>query len=678
MHFRAHVLSVLCVAILAVPCQRATGEVRVLTIDLSDSLKAANPVATGILGNWFDESHADGYPDSLISALSPNVLSGRYPMAPDASGAFVGNWDKQLDENARIAEFGARRLVTMRAPWYWMSGVAETDPGFYHPSDSVVWDVWSHWTDLQVSKTDSAAAIDGNEFEFGIFHEANDCDGDDETEYHWPDTLAAADRLFYEMWHATYDSIQVHSPGATVVGPGFVGICIEEEADVNFRPSYCETHYDELEVTFPNLAGFAAYCDSVGQWPDRINWHSMGCCPAELQHQNNVYEEADSISSFLSQYSGAPSSLCVTEALTADQYLAPGALVWYFRLAEKAAADFNLEYVVRAYWVGGSGQDEGNYLGGLIDQFEASGTFKQPRGAWWLTRYYASLGSQTGHFIDVPESDDRVAGLAAKSPSERAALLIGSYYDDPPDSITVVFKNLSNVTGLVVDGIVEADLQWITGDPDSALVGGIEEADFAVVGWPHRYLVEGDSVEIVLTGDSVPDSLGAVHLVLSQPVFEAVNAAQQASGIRDAIEDFADLGDTVKVEGTGVTFDAFVMKPRLPVIHSGGSTPVVAALSGSTTVIRFPSGVDSLTYVEGLEIQAESSVDDVVLMEGGGKLEGCKVTGAGYMPEALLRANSDDVVLRGCEFSVDSTFTGYYAIHVVGDRLQFEGNQVTI
>ncbi|MEU8273131.1 ricin-type beta-trefoil lectin domain protein [Microbispora bryophytorum] len=231
---------------------------------------------------------------------------------------------------------------------------------------------------------------------------------------------------YFEMWKRAYQRIRAAFPSQLIVGPSFAGV--------------------------PSTGGWwTQYLDYVkanNVVPDIVSWHSLPGDP--------VANVATADTTLNSRGIAHPRPYQINEyGASNEQNPADGA--WYISRLERAGADG-----LRANWAGGNNLH--NDLGNLLVH-NSSGQY-QPKGEWWVYRFY---GSQTGQIASVTPSSNYDA-FATKA-SGNAKILVGG--GRTTGNVAVNLQRLDTTSGIVQNNQVRVLVERIPYNGGGAVQGPV-------------------------------------------------------------------------------------------------------------------------------------------------------------------------------------------------------------
>ncbi|HUS16434.1 MAG TPA: RICIN domain-containing protein, partial [Chloroflexia bacterium] len=300
---------------------------------------------------------------------------------------------------------------------------------------------------------------------------------------------------YFEMWKRAYQRIRAAFPSQPIVGPSCA--CV------------------------PSTGGFwTQYLDYVkadNVVPDIVSWHSLPGDPvANVANANTTLD---------SRGIPHPRPYQINEYGAANEQN-PGDGSWYIARLERAGADG-----LRANWAGGGNLH--NDLASLLVR-DSAGQY-QPKGEWWVYRFY---GSQTGQIASVTPSTAYDA-FATKASGE-AKILVGG--GGTTGNIAVNLQRLDTTNGIVQNNQVRVVTERIPYNGGGAVAGPVSVQNTVVtlsnngttVNLPHTNA--DDTFTITLLPPGTPGSTGAVKGVGSGRCLD-VSGASPANGAQAQIWD---------------------------------------------------------------------------------------------------------------------------------------------
>ncbi|WP_158853536.1 RICIN domain-containing protein [Saccharothrix deserti] len=231
---------------------------------------------------------------------------------------------------------------------------------------------------------------------------------------------------YFELWRRTYQRVRAAFPTHLIVGPSCA--CV------------------------PSSSGWwTQYLDFVkanNVVPDIISWHSLPGDPVANVATANATLDARGIPH--------PRPYQINEYGASNEQN-PGDGSWYIARLERAGADG-----LRANWA--SAGNLHNDLGNLLVRDSAGR--HQPKGEWWVYRFY---GSQTGQIASVTPSQS-YDGFATKAPGEAKVLVGGGR---TTGNIAVNLRRLDTTEGVVLNNQVRVLAERIPHNGGGAVQGPV-------------------------------------------------------------------------------------------------------------------------------------------------------------------------------------------------------------
>lgn len=232
---------------------------------------------------------------------------------------------------------------------------------------------------------------------------------------------------YFELWRRTYQRVRAAFPGQLIVGPSHAG--------VPATSSGWWTQYLDF-VRANNVV------------PDIVSWHALPSDPVANVAAANASLNARGIPH--------PRPYQINEYGASNEQN-PGDGSWYIARLERAGADG-----LRANWA--SAGNLHNDLGNLLVRNSAGQ--HQPKGEWWVYRFY---GSQTGQIASVTPSPAYDA-FATKA-SGVAKILVGG--GGTSGNIAVRIQRLDTTSGIVVNNQIRVVVQRIPYNGGAAVQGPV-------------------------------------------------------------------------------------------------------------------------------------------------------------------------------------------------------------
>ncbi|WP_433500833.1 lectin [Sphaerimonospora sp. CA-214678] len=238
---------------------------------------------------------------------------------------------------------------------------------------------------------------------------------------------------YFEMWKRAYQRVRAAFPSHLIVGPSCA--CV------------------------PSTGGFwTQYLDYVkanNVVPDIVSWHSLPGDPVANVATANTTLDSRGIPH--------PRPYQINEYGASNEQN-PGDGAWYIARLERAGADG-----LRANWAGGGNLH--NDLANLLVR-DSAGQY-QPKGEWWVYRFY---GSQTGQIASVTPSSAYDA-FATKASGEAKVLVGGG---STTGNIAVALQRLDTTSGLVQNNQVRVVAERIPYNGGGAVAGPVTVSNTVV------------------------------------------------------------------------------------------------------------------------------------------------------------------------------------------------------
>jgi len=232
---------------------------------------------------------------------------------------------------------------------------------------------------------------------------------------------------YFELWRRTYQRVRAAFPSQLIVGPSLAGV-----------PS-------------TSAGWWTQYLDFVranNVVPDIVSWHALPSDPVANVNAANASLGARGIPH--------PRPYQINEyASSAEQN--PGDGSWYIARLERAGADG-----LRANWASGSNLH--NDLAGLLVHNSAGQ--HQPKGEWWVYRFYATQTGQIASVTPSPAYDAFVTKTAGN-----AKILVGG--GGTTGNIAVNLQRLDTTSGIVQNNQVRVIAQRIPYNGGGAVAGPV-------------------------------------------------------------------------------------------------------------------------------------------------------------------------------------------------------------
>ncbi|TQM78525.1 ricin-type beta-trefoil lectin protein [Saccharothrix saharensis] len=277
---------------------------------------------------------------------------------------------------------------------------------------------------------------------------------------------------YFELWRRTYHRVRAAFPQQLIVGPSCA--CVPSSG------GWWTQYLDHVKAT--------------GTVPDIISWHSLPGDPVANVATANATLDARGIPH--------PRPYQINEyGATNEQN--PGDGSWYIARLERAGADG-----LRANWA--SAGNLHNDLGNLLVRTSAG--VHQPKGEWWVYRFY---GSQTGQIASVTPSPAYDA-FATKATGVAKVLVGGG---GTTGTIAVRLRRLDATSGIVQNNQVRVVAQRIPHNGGGAVQGPITiqnavvtlSGDATTVNLPHTNADDAFTITVL-----PPSSRGVASVAVAQ------------------------------------------------------------------------------------------------------------------------------------------------------------------
>jgi hypothetical protein len=284
---------------------------------------------------------------------------------------------------------------------------------------------------------------------------------------------------YFELWRRTYQRVRSAFPSHLIVGPSCA--CV------------------------PSTGGWwTQYLDYVranNVVPDIVSWHSLPGDP--------VANVATANSTLDSRGIAHPRPYQINEYGASNEQN-PGDGAWYIARLERAGADG-----LRANWAGGGNLH--NDLGNLLVRNSAGQ--HQPKGEWWVYRFYAS---QTGQIVAVTPSANYDA-YATKTAGSAKVLVGGGR---TTGNIAVNLRRLDTTSGIVQNNQVRVIAQRVPHNNGGAVQSPITISNAVLT-------LSGNATIVNLPHSNVDDTFSLTLLPPSDGSFQSVAVAQHSQQCLD-------------------------------------------------------------------------------------------------------------------------------------------------
>ncbi|NAS27160.1 beta-xylosidase [Herbidospora sp. NEAU-GS84] len=285
---------------------------------------------------------------------------------------------------------------------------------------------------------------------------------------------------YFELWRRSYQRVRAAFPGHLIVGPSCA--CVPSTSH-----AFWNAYLDFIKAN--NVV------------PDIISWHSLPGDPVANVAAANTTLNSRGIPHprpyQINEY-GAPD----------EQNPADGA--WYISRLERAGADG-----LRAHWGGGGNLH--NDIANLLIRNSAGQ--HQPKGEWWVYRFYAS---QTGQSVAVTPSNSYDA--YATKDTGTARVLVGG--GRTTGNLAVTLQRLDTTSGIVQNNQVRAIVQRIPNNNGGAVQGPVTISNSVVT-------LSGNAVTLNLPNTAIADALTVTLVPPSDGSFTSVAVAQHSQQCLD-------------------------------------------------------------------------------------------------------------------------------------------------
>jgi hypothetical protein len=365
------------------------------------------------------------------------------------SGRYQRRWNATLAQARRTAALGGQFVLLVHDLWG-----ADGFPISRFPGDN------GDWTDYDnfLTRLTSDVRAAGLTVQWDLWNEPN-------ITLFWNRPQAQ----YFELWRRTYQRIRAAFPTHLIVGPSCA--CVPTTTGA-FWGQYLD------------------FVRSTNTVPDIVSWHALPGDP--------VANVAAANSTLGSRGIAHPRPYQINEYAASNEQN-PGDGSWYIARLERAGADG-----LRANWAGGANLH--NDLAGLLTR-NSAGQY-QPKGEWWVYRFYAS---QTGQLVSVTPSPayDAVATKTTRA----AKILVGG--GGTTGNIAVNLQRLDTINALVENNQVRVVAQRIPFNGGGAVQGPVTiqnsvltlSDNAATVNLPHTNADDTFTITLLPPSDS---SFGSV------------------------------------------------------------------------------------------------------------------------------------------------------------------------
>ncbi|MEO3751384.1 beta-xylosidase [Streptomyces sp. B6B3] len=323
------------------------------------------------------------------------------------SGRYDRRWNSTRDQLLRTRELGGEFILLVHDLWG-----ADGYPISRFPGDNGDWSDY----DAFLTRLINDVRATGVPVQWDLWNEPN-------LSLFWNRSQSQ----YFELWRRTYERVRQAFPSHLIVGPSLAGV--------------------------PSTGGswWTQYLDFVranNVIPDIFSWHALPSDPVANVAAANASLDARGIPH--------PRPYQINE-YASPQEQNPGDGAWYITRLERAGADG-----LRANWASGGALH--NDLAGLLVR-DAAGQH-QPKGEWWVYRFYAS---QTGQIAATTPSQSYDA-FATKA-NGSAKILVGG--GGTTGNVAVNLQNLNTVSGVVQNNQVRVLVERIPYNNGGAVQGPV-------------------------------------------------------------------------------------------------------------------------------------------------------------------------------------------------------------
>ncbi|GIJ28557.1 beta-xylosidase [Micromonospora qiuiae] len=375
-------------------------------------------------------------------------------------GTYERRWNSTLAQARRTAALGGEFILLPHDLWGADGAAISRFPG-----DNGNWTDYDNFLNRLISDVRAA----GLTVQWDIWNEPN-------ITLFWNRPISQ----YFELWRRTYQRIRAEFPNQLIVGPSCA--CV---------PSTNHTFWNQ----------YLDFVRSTNTVPDIISWHSLPGDPVANVAAANATLDPRGIPH--------PRPYQINEYAAPDEQN-PGDGAWYIARLERARADG-----LRANWA--SAGNLHNDLGNLLVRNSAGQ--HQPKGEWWVYRFYAS---QTGQIVSVTPSPSYDA-FATKT-SGSAKILIGA--GRTTGNLTVNLQRLDTTSGIVQNNQVRVLVQRVPHNGGGAVQGPITISNSVVN-------VSGNNATVSLPYANQTDTYTLTLLPPSEGGFQSVAVAQHSQQCLD-------------------------------------------------------------------------------------------------------------------------------------------------
>jgi hypothetical protein len=463
---RARVIRILAGALAALGVLAAPSPARADDQSISVNFAAATAAPTYRASGWIYGMTENGAapPDHFFTDVRYRAMRAGGAQLPGSGwvgGGYDRRWNATRAQMLRTRALGGKFVLLPHDLWG-----ADGAPIARFPGDN------GDWTDYNnfLTRVINDVKATGVPVEWDIWNEPN-------ITPFWNRGQAQ----YFELWRRTYQRLRADLPGTLIVGPSLAGV------PTTTAGAWWNQYLD--------------YVKANNAVPDIISWHSLPGDP--------VANVAAANASLDSRGIAHPRPYQINEYGASNEQN-PGDGAWYITRLERAGADG-----LRANWA--SGGNLHNDLGNLL--IHSSAGQYQPKGEWWVYRYYAQ---QTGTAVATTASAgyDAYATKAAGN----AKVLVGG--GRTTGAIAVNLRGLDATSGVVVNNQVRVRVQRIPDNNGGAVAGPTTVQDRVVT-------LTGNATTVTIANNTVNDAYTVTVLPPTDTSFASVAVVQHSGQCLD-------------------------------------------------------------------------------------------------------------------------------------------------
>ncbi|MGI5195784.1 RICIN domain-containing protein [Streptomyces sp. CA-288835] len=396
------------------------------------------------------------------------MRSGGAQLDGQATGGWVNGkydrrWNSTLAQYKRTKSLGGAFIILPHDIWGADGQIMRTYPG-----DNGDWSSFDAFYDRLIADAKAAGMTD---VQWDIWNEPD-----------WRPFWDRPQSQYLAMWKRSYQKIRAAFPNAVISGPSTAGDPTEPSVS-----AWWDVYLDYVKAN--NVV------------PNIFSWHDLPGDPV-----NDVPVVRQKL---------AARSLTTNRPFQVNEYATRseqnvGRGGWYISRLERAGVDG-----LRANWGDANLHD---LMASLLTK-TSTGQY-QPRGEWFLYRYY---GSQTGNVVKVTPGTG-TDGLATKdNTAKNAKILLGS--NGNTGNVTVGLNRL-DTTSVVENGRVRAVVQRIPENGGAAVSGPVTVSDQTLT-------VSGNSASVTVPWTDSRDGYTVTLLPPSNTAISTVAAVQHSNQCLD-------------------------------------------------------------------------------------------------------------------------------------------------